>query len=316
MIEAVPYEAALAGVWDDLVRRARNGHFLFERPYLDYHADRFPDASFLFRKGGKWLGLVPGHRTADDGWASHRGLTFGGLVLAPEARGLESLEMFDRLDEALRERGIRRAWYRPVPWFHQREPSQDDLYALFRRSASLEARTLSTLHRPVADPPLDRLRRRNAARSAELGTVCGPDDDWAGFWALLEAGLRDRHGVSPVHSLAEIRLLASRFPDRIRLWSARADGRWMAGAVSYESPEVFHMQYSAASDEGRDSGALTQLFLDLMSGPALSHRFFNFGHSCEQGGRVLNDGLLSFKESFGGHGAVYEEYAWDPGVAS
>jgi hypothetical protein len=88
----------------------------------------------------------------------------------------------------------------------------------------------------------------------------------------------------------------------------------LAGAVSYETPEVFHLQYSAASEQGRELGALTQLFHHLMVGPALSSRFFNFGHSCEDGGAVLNDSLLAFKESFGGHGAVYEEYAWTPGV--
>jgi hypothetical protein len=38
----------------------------------------------------------------------------------------------------------------------------------------------------------------------------------------------------------------------------------------------------------------------------------SFGNSCEQAGLVLNDGLAAFKEGLGGHGAVYDEYEYEP----
>jgi hypothetical protein len=46
-MEIVRYDPSLAEAWNETVRLSRNGHFQFLRPYMDYHADRFPDASYL-----------------------------------------------------------------------------------------------------------------------------------------------------------------------------------------------------------------------------------------------------------------------------
>lgn len=42
------YTPALKAEWDAAVEASRNGTFLFRRDYLEYHADRFPDCSYLF----------------------------------------------------------------------------------------------------------------------------------------------------------------------------------------------------------------------------------------------------------------------------
>ena len=33
--------------WDDFVARSRNGTFLLQRGYMDYHSDRFRDCSWM-----------------------------------------------------------------------------------------------------------------------------------------------------------------------------------------------------------------------------------------------------------------------------
>lgn len=87
----------------------------------------------------------------------------------------------------------------------------------------------------------------------------------------------------------------------------------MGGMVIYRSPEVFHIQYSASTEEGRARGAATVLGYVLGREHALgSSRWMSYGNSCEQGGLVLNDGLVAFKERLGGHGVVYEEYEYEP----
>lgn len=78
------YTPDLRAVWDAAVDNARNGTFLFRRDYLEYHADRFPDCSYLFTQKGKVLALLPAHRR-EAMLCSHQGLTYGGLVLAPAA---------------------------------------------------------------------------------------------------------------------------------------------------------------------------------------------------------------------------------------
>ena len=83
--------------WDAAVEMARNGTFLFRRDYLEYHADRFPDYSYLFFLKGKPIALLPAHRQ-DDMLCSHRGLTYGGLVLLPGATAERVISIFDHGD--------------------------------------------------------------------------------------------------------------------------------------------------------------------------------------------------------------------------
>ncbi|MCB9495703.1 MAG: GNAT family N-acetyltransferase [Fibrobacteria bacterium] len=309
-MEAVPYTAEHLDTWNTLVEGARNGHFQWNRGFMDYHSDRFRDRSFLFRDRDKWLGAVAGHDWENDGWATHRGLTFGGFILDPHARTPDVQGMFDALHSRLRDLGKTRVRWRPLPWFHQREPSQEDLYFLFRLGATTVSRTLGTLVDPF-HLRVSATRRRACAKVQREGLRVERRHDWDRFWSMLERTLSDRHATRPVHSLDEIRLLAGRFPDHIQLFGAIQGETWLGGMVVFRVPEVFHIQYIAATDEGRAREAAPLLALELGTQHARgSSRWLSFGNSCERSGLVLNEGLVAFKEAFGGHGAVYEEFEY------
>ena len=66
--------------WNSFVARARNATFLFDRRYMDYHADRFTDHSIVFRRKGHLAALLPLNIDGDTVW-SHQGLTYGGLLI-------------------------------------------------------------------------------------------------------------------------------------------------------------------------------------------------------------------------------------------
>jgi hypothetical protein len=74
------YSPASQDSWDRFVRGSRNGTFLFLRDYLDYHADRFPDASLLVESGGRLRALLPA-TLCGEALVSHAGLTYGGFVV-------------------------------------------------------------------------------------------------------------------------------------------------------------------------------------------------------------------------------------------
>ena len=59
MIEVLPYEATLKRRWDEVVRTANNGHFMFCRNFMEYHDDRFEDASLMFCDGQRDLSVLP-----------------------------------------------------------------------------------------------------------------------------------------------------------------------------------------------------------------------------------------------------------------
>ena len=81
MIEIVRYTPDKAAEWDAFVRQSKNATFLFYRGYMDYHADRFADYSLMFYDKGRLCALLPANDGGDGTLWSHRGLTYGGLLM-------------------------------------------------------------------------------------------------------------------------------------------------------------------------------------------------------------------------------------------
>ena len=74
----------------------------------------------------------------------------------------------------------------------------------------------------------------------------------------------------------------------------------------YTTDKVAHAQYIAASTEGKKIGALDFLFDYLIA--QNQKAYFDFGISTEHSGMYLNQGLVQFKEGFGGVGLTHEFY--------
>jgi hypothetical protein len=294
----------MAGAWNDLNRRAVSGHFLFDRGFMDYHADRFTDGSLMAFEDGGPIALLPAN-LKDGEASSHQGLTFGGLIHA----GLgvsRTLEVMDAFAAALAQAGATALTYKALPWIYPRSPAQDDLYWLFRRDATLIRRDVSAAIDQRARGRVSSRRARGAKKAVAVGLEFSRSQDWAGFWGLLEGVLAERHGAAPVHSLAEIELLAGRFPEEIALFTAADSNGPQAGVVMFRSAQVAHAQYIAAGPRGRETGALDGLFEHLIGAHAPTHRYFDFGVSNTDDGRVLNEGLMRQKEEFGAGAVVHD----------
>ena len=74
------YNPSMAETWNRFVSQSKNGTFLFDRGYMDYHADRFQDFSLVFYRKGKMYALLPAN-IKDNVLYSHQGLTYGGGIL-------------------------------------------------------------------------------------------------------------------------------------------------------------------------------------------------------------------------------------------
>jgi hypothetical protein len=304
-VDVKRYRAADADDWDALVRRARAPHFLLLRGYMDYHADRFVDHSLVVREKGFARALLPATRVGDT-VVSHGGLTFGGLVTDGKASVARVIAWFDEIVAALKADGVTLLRYKPVPHIYHAVPAEDDLFALFRLGARLTSRSPSTSIRQEQRLPYSKRRKAAVKRSHRLTVV--RDLDLRGFWPVVEARLLARHGVPPVHSASEIGLLAERFPDQIKLFTARnEDGATLAGVVVFETEQVAHAQYIATTDVGAESDALEAVFDHLLRDVYASKPWFDFGTSTERDG-TLNFGLARNKESYGGRATMYDCY--------
>jgi hypothetical protein len=312
-----PYEPPRKRAWDEFVSAARNATFLFYRDYVDYHADRFTDHSLMFHRDGQLVALLPASvHQPGPALVSHGGLTFGGIVSGPALTTAPMLELFAELLRYLRERGFSRLTYKAVPHIYHDVPTEEDRYALFRLGAKLYRRDVTSTVALGRRLPFQERRRRCVKKAQAAGVVVRPTPDLASFWPILEDNLRQRHGVRPVHSLAEIQLLRERFPANIKLFAAyHPDGRMIAGVVVYEHRHVAHAQYVSASEEGKRLGGLDLVFDHLICEQYSRHEFFDFGISTEEQGQVLNVGLCEQKEGFGARAVVHDFYELDLAAA-
>lgn len=298
-------------LWNSFVSKARNTTFLFDRNYMDYHADRFDDNSFMFYHKGKLKAVLPANVSGDTLY-SHQGLTYGGLLLDKKATVEDVLECFDSLNSWLRKNGISKVVYKALPWIYQQYPSQEDLYALtWKCKAQLISRDIASTI--VVDNKLKfaESRKSGIRKALSLNIEVGESNDVDGFWYVLEDNLGNRYNAKPVHTASEMKLLMSHFPNSIKLYVAKMNGEIVGGTLIYVTPQVVHTQYISASLEGKKHGALDLLFDYIINKVYANCRYFDFGKSTEQGGAYLNEPLIFQKEGFGGRGVCYDWYQWE-----
>ena len=306
------YTPADKTAWDRYVAKARNATFLFYRNYMDYHADRFTDHSLMFYVGSHLHSILPANIVGDTLY-SHQGLTYGGLVMDINVTAADVIELFRQLNPWLREAGIRRVVYKPVPWVYHQHASEEDLYPLFWIcKARVLSRDIGTVIFMQQHLRWRKDRRRRLQRAHEHGITVERDNNFRAFWPVLENNLQDRHHVRPVHTVEEMELLHSRFPRNIVQYNAYLDGEVLAGLTFYLSPQVLHGQYCSSSPLGKQLGAVDALYERAMYQDFPDYQYLDYGRSTEGDGSILNTGLVAQKEGFGGRAICYDTYEWNP----
>lgn len=294
--------------WDNFIRKSKNGTFLFYRDFIEYHGNRFNDYSLLFYEKGKLIALMPGH-IEDKIFYTHRGLTYGGLIMNAETKAKDILSAFEYLTITFRHQGIKKIVYKAIPHIYHLQPAEEDQYALFRYKAVLTERNISsTIYLPDRVKYSD-LRKRGIKKAGKNSLTVEPSDDYECFWNILSNNLQARYNKQPVHSLKEITYLKNKFPDNIHLFTVKdTDDNIVAGTIIFETETVAHIQYIAASEEGKKLGA-TDLLIDYIINNAYpDKRYFDYGVSTEDNGNYLNESLITQKEGFGARATVYDTY--------
>lgn len=311
MIEVAPYEASAALAWDELVRNAPMGTLLQSRRFLGYHGSRFEDASVMLHEdSGRLVAVMPAALDPTDRTivVSHPGATYGGLVHDGSLVGARMLDALRTVRDHYRNAGYTLLRYAAVPTIYHRQPSGDDVYALFRLGAGRTRCDLACAVDLETGPRLSARRRRGLRKAVSEGVEIAQGGELVGeLWPIVESNLMTRHRARPVHDASEMRLLVDLFPDAIKVVLARLRTQPAAGVIVFESSRVTHVQYSASTNAGREAGALDAVLDRCISNAAArGARFFDFGTSNRDEGRTLNSGLFEFKAQFGGGGVPYE----------
>lgn len=304
-IEVRRYTPSHAEEWDRFVQDSKNGTFLFNRSFMEYHRERFSDHSLLLFIDGGLQALLPAN-AAGDVLVSHGGLTYGGFITNTKMQAGVMLDVVEATLDHARMAGFTAVHYKPIPHFYHRVPAEEDIYALFRAGARVTRVDVASAIRMADRLPMSKSKRHGIKAARKAGIEVRESADWAACWEILAAALTDRHNSRPTHSLAEIKALSARFPRYIRLFGAYQDQSMISALVIFDCGPTVHVQYIGSSSAGRDLHGVDLIVEYLLDSVYKDAVWFDFGISTEDGGTILNTGLARQKEMFGARSVVYK----------
>jgi hypothetical protein len=310
MFEVRRYTSCHADEWNRFVAQSKNGTFLFDRRFMDYHADRFNDCSLMIYRRGALYAMLPAN-IKDGVLTSHGGLTYGGLIMSDKCSAKGVQDAFIAINVFLRSISVQKVVYKAVPWIYHQQPAEEDLFALTSIcQARLIIRDISSAIIGERRMPFTESRLSGLRKARRRGLTVKESTDFDQFWQILNDNLTCKYGVRPVHSAAELELLHGRFPDQIKLYMALDGEQPLGGTVLFLTPQVLHTQYISATPDGKACGAIDLLLDHLIHTVYADYRYIDFGKSTSSDSADLNEQLIFQKEGFGARAVCYDTYEW------
>lgn len=308
-----PYTPSLLPDWNRVLDESINATFLHARSFMDYHGNRFTDASLVIFKNKKPIGIFPAHRIGEEIY-SHQGLTYGGLVLS---RLLSMERIIAVLKEILRhyhDKQIKNILIKDVPSFYGTSSLEWMAYCMFILGAEIIRTDLTfAIPLPISSSSYSKGRKWGISKAKKHGLLLREVKDFMPFWEnVLVPNLWRRHKVKPVHSWEEIQSLANNNLPHIRQFEVWEQERILAGTTVFETKTTAHTQYISSTPRGKELAAL-DLLMDHLIQQVYPHKhYFDFGIVNENQGKRINKGLMKWKESFGAKPYVHQFYKVDP----
>ncbi len=279
---------------------------------MEYHKQRFTDASLLIYDQDTLVSLLPANRTNETLY-SHQGLSYGGFLLHPKVKFSSVSAIVKTVLEYLQSQQISRLILKKLPDYYTILPAQEIDYLMFLLGAKSNQMNLSSvidLTAPLL--PRSNLRKRGVKKAQKQGLVIKEEPEFNLFWEqILIPNLQQQHQVKPVHTIEEINLLAKCFPKNIRQFNVYHNKIIKGGATIFETKTTAHVQYISAGNDKQELGTLDFLFTYLIEEEFAHKHYFDFGISTEAGGKQLNQGLLKWKEGFGARTCINTVYEID-----
>ena len=308
MVEVLRYSSEKKQEWDSFIDNSKNGTFLFKRDFMDYHSDRFTDSSLMIYRKGKLVSCFPANVVEND-IHSHQGLSYGGFVFNSKMRLSIAEEVLDATVLYYKSQQIENLYIKQIPTIYHKQPSNEMDYWLWRKGLEVYRKDtlLSIDYSDKVNYQRRVMRKIRNLENTEVKVV--PDDVFIPFWdKILNSNLKEKYGVEAVHSIDEIELLKSKFQDNIVHYNIYVEDEILAGCTMFYTDNVAHAQYSSSNAKGKELGALAYLFHYIIEENKNKYKYFDFGISNENSGKVLNISLAEFKEGLGARTYIHEYY--------
>ncbi len=301
-IQIVSYNKSKQEEWNNFVKLSKNGTFLFYRNFMEYHSDRFLDASLMIFYKNRLVSLFIANQLEDSIY-SHQGLTYGGFILK-DSIGVSKLE--DILKSVLvfyYNKGIKLLTIKSIPVFYHKTACFEldsiflELGSIYRREQNfgIDYRYPINFHKT---------KLKHYRKQSSIGFEIKISNNFEPFWnEILIPRLSEKHSASPVHTLDEIQLLNERFPENIVQYDLYLDENLLAGITCFKTHNVVKSQYGATSQLGEKYRALDYLFISLIQ------QFKQEGYEFFDMGIVSgNYSLLKQKEELGANQYLQDFY--------
>jgi len=274
---------------------------------MDYHQERFTENSLLFVEHGNIIALLPANLNHNMLF-SHLGVSYGGLLLSKGTKQKEVLGIFDALLQYARTKNIGEIILKLQPFIYNIYPSEEVHYALYRLNGTLATRAVSSVIF-FEDMILYGKGRKWALKKSLANELSIEESgDFESFMEIEKTVLKKKYNTSPVHTHTEIAYLQQLFPENIKMQCVFYQKKMIGGVILFFMGPVLKCQYICSDDVCKEIHGLSFLFDSLIKKYKSEFRYFDFGHSTQDGGRYLEDNLIQNKESYGARAICYDSY--------
>ena len=214
-------------------------------------------------KNEKVIALLPANRVGDT-LHSHQGLTYGGLIYAKNFKTTDALDSLKAILKFLTEEGINSLILKELLSIYLHNQTNNPFtYSLFKTNAELLRMDMHSVV-DLKHKSYSKSRKEGVKRGVKSNLRVEESHSFDLFWnEILISNLTSKHNVHPVHSLEEITLLKSRFPDNIRQFNVFYNDTIIGGTTIFETKTTAHVQYISSNSTKNTTGSLDFLFSHL-----------------------------------------------------
>lgn len=317
----IRYENIYEEKWDRFIfEKSVNGTFLQSRRFLNYHpAGRFEDASFMILdEKGNVEAVIPGcvqYENNKKVFYSHKGSTFGGIVIAEGVYiAKKVIDIVELAEDYLRSMNFQKIVYKITPTFFSKEASDLLEYALFYEKYTEEKELNLYIdfdtYKDNVISNISRGKKRYIRQCIKEGMRLQPlerEEDIRKLHVMLTDNLK-KYSLKPIHTAEELVLLKNKFiSDECGFYGIFLHEDLIAASMVFYFYNVgtAHTQYLCARPEFDAFSPMTYLYYCMIE--EMKRKGFkrlSWGISSEHGGRELNWGLTQSKESYGSRHSV------------
>ena len=291
------FNADESNEWDNFILNSTCPHFMLTRKYINHHGSKFQDASLVCRDNNNIISILPAIRE-NQNWISHKGLSFGGPVFNNNVSGLLVLDILDKYMIFLKAQCYSNIIIKEPPSIYLCKYHELIAFWMIKnkfRQSRVELANVCDIESLALTSRRKRSLKKALASHAEVRELQYFSKS---EWYVVDASLKSRHDVSPVHTVEEINFLKSEFYSNIIFLCSYSNDKPIGVFVLYLTVDIAHVQYSVATNEGMQINC-TDLLYDYTINLAKQRgiKTISFGISSVDGN--VNNGLFRFKEEFG-----------------